>query len=116
MSKEIEDLTDMQITEELAYYLKDTAYRTNMSPDVYKHMVNLIAEQQGRIKEESDKEIILTEIQAELSALGQFWRNDWSEFDGRSLRDDMDNLIEEIKDKKISTELRDQLKAQEESW
>jgi len=46
----LKEMTDMQITEELAWYLKDTVYRTNMNTDIYKHMVNLIFEQQKRIK------------------------------------------------------------------
>lgn len=46
----MKELTDLQIIEELAYYLKDTVYRTNMNTNIYNHMVELLGEQQKRLK------------------------------------------------------------------
>ena len=33
-------------------------------------------------------------LKREISALGQYYRNDWSDFDGRTLRDELDSIME----------------------
>ena len=38
-----------------------------------------------------EKQIIL---ERELKALGQYYRNDWSNFDGRTLRNQIDTIFE----------------------
>lgn len=32
-------------------------------------------------------------LERELKALGQYYRNDWSDFDGRTLRDQIDDIF-----------------------
>ena len=57
-------------------------------------------------------------IVRELTALGQYWRNDWSDFDGRSLRSDLEDLtnwFENETDVEF-TEFTEMLKRQEENF
>lgn len=38
----------------------------------------------------------ITEAQKALQAIGDRWRHDWSEFDGRTLRDQINSWIKEV--------------------
>ncbi len=40
-----------------------------------------------------DEETELEKIKRNLSALGLAWRHDWSDFDGRQLRDQLDDIM-----------------------
>jgi len=63
---------------------------------------------------EKEKQDILLR---ELSCLGQYYRNDWSDFDGRTLRYELNQLIKFIEsDDKEFNEFSQQLKEQEEGF
>lgn len=49
----------------------------------------------------------------ELEALGQYYRNDWSEVDGRTIRMELETIAENLRNKTYSTEYRELLKEQE---
>ena len=52
--------------------------------------------------------------QRELKALGQYYRNDWSDFDGRTLRTELEELATFLSsDKQDFTEFTSDLKDQE---
>jgi hypothetical protein len=52
-------------------------------------------------------------VKRELNALGQYWRNDWSDFDGRTLRDQLDTIASFLDNKETDlTEFSDLLKEQ----
>lgn len=52
----------------------------------------------------------------ELTALAQYWRNDWSGFDGRTLRRQLNLIVGILKDGKESTEFQEMLKEQEQGY
>ena len=52
--------------------------------------------------------------QRELKALGQYYRNDWSDFDGRTLRTELEELATFLSSDKLDfTEFTSDLKDQE---
>lgn len=53
-------------------------------------------------------------LERELRALGQYYRNDWSDFDGRTLRDQIEKLLQWFKFEEVDfTDYSDKLKKQE---
>lgn len=56
------------------------------------------------------------DLKAEVKAIGQYWRNDWSDFDGRTLRYQLDDAVENY-EKGIETfKYRNKLKEQESNF
>jgi hypothetical protein len=57
---------------------------------------------------------LIEEFIAELTALAYNWRMDWSDFDGRTLRNQIDDLVSEYRKGKIGTTHRDEKRELEE--
>ncbi|MDD5616329.1 MAG: hypothetical protein PHH85_09025 [Candidatus Methanoperedens sp.] len=51
-------------------------------------------------------------LKAEVRAIGQYWRNDWSSFDGRELRDQINKAIDNFEHETDLYHFRDLLAEQ----
>lgn len=53
------------------------------------------------------------ELKAELNAIAQYWRNDWTEFDGRTLKFQIEDVIKNFDSGEVGNYYRFKLKEQE---